>query len=404
MSYDRLSLMRELSEKNDTKIVLLVMDGLGGLPVVPGGPSELEAAQTPNIDRIAPESVMGLSLPVAPGVTPGSGPGHLGLFGYDPLQYLVGRGALEAVGIGMDIQAGDVAFRGNFATVDADGNITDRRAGRIATEEAEKRVKILQGIQIPGIETAVEEVREYRFVLRLRGPNLSPELAETDPQATGVPPLAVQALDPKAQYTADLTNQWIAKAKEALKDQAPANMVMLRGAAGDPALPKYADVFKLRAGAIAVYPMYRGVASLVGMDVLKPLATTTAEEIALMKENWAKYDFFFMHVKYTDSRGEDGNFDAKVKIIEEADSVVPDILALKPDVLVITGDHSTPAAMRQHSWHPVPLLIWAKTVRPDGYARWFERQCRVGGLGHVMAADIMPLAMAHAMRLKKYGA
>ncbi|MFN8474949.1 MAG: 2,3-bisphosphoglycerate-independent phosphoglycerate mutase [Anaerolineae bacterium] len=404
MSYDRLALMRELSEKNDTKIVLLVMDGLGGLPFVPGGPTELEAAQTPNIDRIAPESVMGLSLPVAPGVTPGSGPGHLGLFGYDPLKYLVGRGALEAVGIGMDIQEGDVAFRGNFATIDAAGNITDRRAGRIATEEAEKRVKILQGIQVPGIETAVEEVREYRFVLRLRGPNLSPELAETDPQATGVPPLAVKALDPKAQYTADLTNQWIAKAKEALKDQAPANMVMLRGAAGDPALPKYADVFGLRAAAIAVYPMYRGVASLVGMDVLKPLATKTSEEIALMRENWAKYDFFFMHVKYTDSRGEDGNFDAKVKIIEEADSVVPDILALKPDVLVITGDHSTPAALRSHSWHPVPLLIWAKTARPDGYPRWFERQCRAGGLGHVMAADIMPLAMAHALRLKKYGA
>ncbi|MCW5850633.1 MAG: 2,3-bisphosphoglycerate-independent phosphoglycerate mutase [Anaerolineae bacterium] len=401
---DDFDLYRELTTTATTKIVLLVMDGLGGLPMQPGGPTELEAANTPNLDKLAEQSSLGLSHPVGPGIAPGSGPGHLGLFGYDPITYPVGRGVLEAVGIGMEIGPNDLALRGNFCTVDNEGHIIDRRAGRIPTEEGAKRVALLKQIKLPDVETTVEAVQDYRFCLRLRGEGLSDRLTETDPQAVGVPPLPVTALAPEATRTARLLNDWVAQARVILHDHPPANMVTLRGPSADPSLPKYADVFKLRAAAIAVYPMYRGVASLVGMDVLKPFPKNLDDELAMARAKWADYDFFFIHVKYTDSRGEDGNFEAKCKIIEEVDSRLPDLLALNPDVLVITGDHSTPALLRQHSWHPVPLLLWSKTCRPDGIARFGERPCAQGGLGHIPARHILPLALAHAMRMKKYGA
>lgn len=401
---DDFALYRDLTTTADTKIVMLIMDGLGGLPIEPGGPTELEAAHTPNLDTLAASASLGLSHPVGPGIAPGSGPGHLGLFGYDPITYDVGRGVLEAVGIGLEIGPRDLALRGNFASIDAAGNITDRRAGRIPTEEGAKRVELLKQIKLPGVETTVQAVQEYRFCLVLRGDGLSDQITETDPQAIGVPPLPVKALTPEAEYTASLLNDWIAQARVILQPYPPANMLMLRGPSGDPRLPKYQDIFKLRAAAIAVYPMYRGVASLVGMDVLKPFPKTLDQEIALARQNWANYDFFFIHVKYTDSRGEDGNFAAKCKVIEEVDLALPQLMDLKPDVLVVTGDHSTPAALRQHSWHPVPLLLWAKTARPDGIARFGERACAQGGLGHIPARHIMPLALAHAMRIKKYGA
>jgi len=276
-------------------------------------------------------------------------------------------------------------------------------AGRIPTEEGVKRVELLKQIKLPEVETTVEAVQDYRFCLRLRGEGLSGQVTETDPQAVGVPPLPVTALAPEGTRTARLLNDWVDQAREILRDQPPANMVTLRGPSTDPSLPKYADVFKLRAAAIAVYPMYRGVASLVGMDVLKPFPKNLDDELSMARARWGDYDFFFIHVKYTDSRGEDGNFEAKCKIIEEVDSRLPDLLALNPDVLVITGDHSTPALLRQHSWHPVPLLLWSKTCRPDGIARFGERPCAQGGLGHIPARHILPLALAHAGRLQKFG-
>lgn len=399
-----LDLMKELHIAGQTKIVMLVIDGLGGLPVEPGGPTELEAARTPNLDALAAESICGLSVPISPGVTPGSGPAHLALFGYDPLRYEIGRGVLEACGIGFPLERSDVAARGNFCSADENGLITDRRAGRIPTERGAELCEMLRAIQLPDVETFVEPVREYRFVLVLRGEDLSGGLTETDPQQLGVPPRQVKALIPEAQPTAELFNQWIAQAQELLADQHPANMVLLRGPDKTPLLPSMAEVYGLRAAAIASYPMYRGVAKLVGMDILET-GEIPEEEVETLKTHWAEYDFFFFHIKKTDSAGEDGDFARKASVIEHVDeAVVPAIASLEPDVFIVTGDHSTPALLKSHSWHPVPTLLRSRYCRPDEVKAFGERACMRGGLGVFPATDLMPLAMANALRLTKYGA
>jgi 2,3-bisphosphoglycerate-independent phosphoglycerate mutase len=401
---NQLELMQELSIKNDTKIVLLVLDGVGGAPMEPGGPTELEAARTPNLDALAARSSCGLSIAVAPGITPGSGPGHLSLFGYDPLQYEIGRGVLEALGIGFDLQPTDVAARGNFCTVDANGLITDRRAGRIPTEEGTRRVELLRSVQLPGVQTFVEPVKEYRFVLVLRGDGLAGDIHDTDPQQTGVAPLPAVAHSHAAERTAELANQWIAEAAHILADHPPANMLTLRGFAVDPNLPKFPDVYKLRSAAVAVYPMYKGVSRLVGMEILPVDGDAPADEFETVRQRWDEYDFFFVHIKKTDSTGEDGNFDGKVHVIETVDEALPALLALEPDVLVITGDHSTPALLKSHSWHALPILLSARTARWDLVSEFGETACLAGSLGHIRHVDIMPLALAHASRLTKFGA
>lgn len=402
-----LNLMKTLTRNSNTKIILLVMDGLGGLPREVGGPTELEAAATPNLDRLAREGMLGLVHPVGIGISPGSGPGHLGLFGYDPLTHLIGRGVLEAVGIGLELTDRDVAARGNFCTVDEQGRITDRRAGRIPTEECARMVGLIEDITLPGVELTVKPVRDYRFVLILSGSGLSPDMNETDPQKTGVEPLKAAALNesPEAHHTADLVNQWVDAVRDRIKGESPANMVTLRGWAREPGLPSFFDVFKLRAAALAVYPMYKGLARLVGMTLIHGLADLDAQLEAL-KQHWDSYDFFFFHHKYTDSRGEDGDFDAKVAEIEKVDKVIPRILDLGPDVLVVTGDHSTPSVLRSHSWHPVPLLFWAPgTTRSALDITGFgEGQCLRGALGQFKAAELMKLITAHALRQTKYGA
>jgi 2,3-bisphosphoglycerate-independent phosphoglycerate mutase len=400
-----LDLMRQLHTQNDEKIVLLVLDGVGGLPVEPGGPTELAAASTPNMDRLAGESSLGLINPISPGISPGSGPAHLALFGYDPLVYNVGRGALEAAGIGLVVRKGDVAARGNFCTVDAQGNIIDRRAGRIPSELARPLVELLNQITLPDVETEVRHVKEHRFALVLRGQGLRPELEDTDPQVTGKPPLPARAYTAEAERTAELVNIWLKRAFEVLKDQPQANGVTLRGFSTDPAFPQFGQVFGLRAACIAVYPMYRGVARLVGMEVLSFAGEGIEDQLQVLREQWANFDYFFIHFKKTDSTGEDGDFQAKVGAIERVDRALPQLLELKPDVLAITGDHSTPARMAMHSWHPVPLLLWAPSRgRPDGQAAFSEDTCRQGGLGIFPARELMPLLMAHAGKLEKYGA
>jgi 2,3-bisphosphoglycerate-independent phosphoglycerate mutase len=399
-------LMRRLATEEGGKIILLVMDGLGGLPMTPGGFTELEAANTPNMDRLAREGSCGLSIPVARGVAPGSGPAHLALFGYDPLVYDIGRGVLEAIGIGLDVDEGDVAVRGNFCTTDASGKITDRRAGRIPTEEGAKRVELLKGIKLDGAEAQIKVGEGYRFAVVFRGEGLSDQVEDTDPQATGVEPLPARASSPEGERTAQLANQWLAQAKERLRGQEPANMVTLRGFATDPRLPKYKDVYLLNAACVAVYPMYKGVSRLVGMKVIDTdIHDSVQDEFNKVGQIWNDYDFVFCHVKYTDSRGEDGNFDAKCKVIEEVDKALPTLLNLNPDVLIITGDHSTPAKYKAHSWHPVPTLLYApETHMPDRAQAYGERECMGGALGQFPATDLMPLALAHAKRLQKYGA
>lgn len=400
-----LDLMKRLSQGASTKIVLLVMDGLGGLPLEQGGLTELETAARPNMNRLAREGALGQTVPVVQGVSPGSGPAHLGLFGYDPIQYDIGRGVLEAFGIGVPVGPHDVTARGNFATLDAEGKITDRRAGRIKSELAAPLVDRLAQIELPGVQVEVRPVKEYRFVVVFRGEGLSPLVDETDPQRTGFPPLPALARTPAAEHTASLVNAWITRAHELLKDEPQANGLTLRGFSGDPNLPKFRDVYKLRAACVAVYPMYKGVSQLVGMDVLNFSGDRPEDEFAQVKQAWNDYDFFFVHVKPTDSRGEDGDFPGKVKVIEAVDAALPALLDLKPDVLIITGDHSTPAKLRAHSWHPVPLLLWAPaTHMTDPCTEFGERQCAGGGLGRFPATDVMSLALAHALRLERYGA
>jgi 2,3-bisphosphoglycerate-independent phosphoglycerate mutase len=398
-------LIRQLQEPNDTKIVLLVADGLGGLPIEPRGQTELETARTPNLDAFASEGTCGLSTPVAPGITPGSGPGHLGLFGYDPIEHQIGRGVLEALGIGVEVGPLDVAIRGNFCTIDSEGRVTDRRAGRISTEVGARLVsKLRDAIRIDDVETLIEPVREYRLVVRFRGPGLGDHVADTDPLATGLHTLVPRASDPDSEKTARVAAEFLRQSRRILHDEHPANFLMLRGFARFPRIDTVREIYGLRAIAIAVYPMYRGLARLVGMTVVESGATI-ADQMDVLKANWDTYDFFFLHYKYTDSTGEDGNFAKKVQVIEALDAELPKLRALAPDVLIVTGDHSTPSRMKSHSFHPVPVLLWAPaTCRPDLVTTFGERPCLQGGLGQVRAKDLMALALAHAGRLQKFGA
>jgi 2,3-bisphosphoglycerate-independent phosphoglycerate mutase len=327
----------------------------------------------------------------------------LGLFGYDPVKYLIGRGALEATGIGFQMQPGDVAARGNFCTLDAGGKISDRRAGRIATEESAPLAVRMREAKVAGYEIFVEPVKEHRFVVVFRGPGLSGNVKDTDPQQVGVPPLAAEAHDAASKKTAEVANQWIAEATKLLAGEKKANGLTLRGFAGRPNLPSYEEVYGLKAAAIAVYPMYKGLARLVGMDIVGT-AQTLSEQIDVLEQNWSKYDFFFLHYKYTDSTGEDGNFDAKVKKIEEFDFVIPRVTALKPNVLIVTGDHSTPSYLKAHSWHPVPTLLVSDCCRPDGNTTYSESAAIRSGLGHFKAKYLMTLALSNAGRMAKFGA
>ncbi len=400
---DMHELTRELVVRNDSKIVMLVADGLGGLPLEPGGKTELETAHTPNLDALAKRGISGGSIPVKPGITPGSGPGHLGLFGYDPLEYRIGRGALEATGIGFELGPNDVAARGNYCTLDAQGHISDRRAGRISSEESAPLAKRLRDVKIPGVEVFVEPVKEHRFVVVFRGPGLGGDVHDTDPQATGVPPLAPKASKPGSERTAEIAAQFVAQGQKILAGEKKANGLTLRGFSARPQLPTYEEVYGLKAAAVAVYPMYKGLARLVGMEIVGK-AQTLGEQIDVVEQNWSKYDFFFIHFKYTDSTGEDGNFDAKVKKIEELDAAVPRLTKLNPAVLIVTGDHSTPSLLQSHSWHPVPTVLAAHACRTDACQAFSESESLRGGLGQFEAKHLMLLALANAGRLGKYGA
>jgi 2,3-bisphosphoglycerate-independent phosphoglycerate mutase len=382
---------------------MLVFDGLGGLPLPETGKTELETAFTPNLDRLAAEGICGLSDPVAPGITPGSAPGHLALFGYDPIKYEIGRGVLEATGIDFPVQPGDVAARGNFCTVDNKGLVTDRRAGRISDEKCAELCRILDGQNIDGIEIIVRPVRGHRFIAVFRGEDLSHEVSDSDPQQAGLPPLDIYADNIESVKMANIAISFISAAKKILADQNPANMVLLRGFSGEPGFPSMKDIYKLNPAAVAGYPMYRGLARLVGMDTLDT-GPSIGDVFNTVKEHYEKYDFFFLHFKPTDAAGEDGDFDRKVKAIEEVDLALPELTILKPDVLVITGDHSTPAVLKGHSWHPVPILLNSRFCRADDSTNFSESSCVRGGLGRIHAVDIMPLAMANALKLKKFGA
>ena len=398
-----IDLIRAISRSSASKIVMLVIDGLGGIPDPETGKTELETARTPNLDSLATKSITGLSEPISPGITPGSAPGHLALFGYEPLTFKIGRGALEALGIDFDLKPGDIAARGNFCTIDKDGLVIDRRAGRISTEENNKLCQLLDGIEIDGVKAIIRPVKEHRLVVIFRGEGLSADINDSDPQQTGVTTRDVIALNQQASRTADITNRFIARAKEILTGRHPANMILLRGFSKKPQFPGMTDIYKLKAAAIASYPMYRGLAKTVGMEILKT-GQTIEDELETLKHNFKKYDFFFIHIKETDAAGEDGDFNRKVASLEHMDRLLPELTSLEPDVIVVAGDHSTPALLKGHSWHPVPVLLYSRHCRPDGVKSFSESACNVGGLGRIAATDIMPLAMANALKLDKFGA
>lgn len=400
-----LEVLRELAQPAEGRMVLFVADGLGGLPREPGGPTELEAARTPHLDRLAAEGTVGLTIPVRPGVPPGSGPGHLALFGYDPVECQVGRGVLEALGVGFPLRPEDVAARGNFATLDPQGRVSDRRAGRLPSDEAAALCRRLQEeVRLEGAELFVWPVKEHRLLVVLRGEGLDPSVQETDPLQEGKQPLAAVALRPEAERAASLFREFVRQAGEVLRAAERAQAVNLRGYAKLPDWPRWPELYGLRAGAIAAYPMYRGVARLVGMEVLGQPAGLE-EELALLERRWEDFDFFFIHFKDPDRKGEDGDFEGKVRAIEEADQAVGSILALAPAVVAVTGDHSTPAAYRSHSWHPVPVVLWAPgTARPDGASGFGEGECRRGGLGIFPAYQLLGLMLGHAGRLTRFGA
>ena len=400
---NNLELMKEIAQPSSTKIILLVLDGLGGLPHPQTGKTELETAKTPNLDGLASKGICGLVDIVGRGITPGSGPGHLALFGYDPLSCNIGRGVLEATGIDFCLEPGDVAARGNFSTVDEVGTVTDRRAGRISNEKCVELCQMLDGMLIDGVKVIVRPVREHRLVVVFRGEEINPEVSDSDPQQTGVEPHVITAKHAIARKAADVATEFVARAKDILSEHYPANMVLLRGFSKRPELPHMSEVFKLRPAAITIYPMYRGLARLAGMEILNSGANLL-EEIDTLKQNYARYDFFFLHVKGTDSAGEDGDFDRKVSLIEEFDRLLPVGINIGTDVVIVTGDHSTPAAFKGHSWHAVPMLLSARWCRPDRVREFSESACISGGLGRFPAPQIMPLAMAHALRLKKFGA
>ena len=397
------AILKELSTKSAKKIVLLVMDGVGGLPREPGGKTELETARTPNLDALAASAECGVHLPIGFGITPGSAPGHLALFGYDPLEYPIGRGVVAATGVAFPMQAGDVAARLNFATLDAAGAISDRRAGRIPTEKCAQLCELLKGVSIKGVEVSVKPVKDYRAVVVFRGKGLSDHVADTDPQIMGVKPLDPAATDSRGDHTAQVARDFVAQARKILSSQSPANGVLLRGFAELPHIPSLPDLYKLSPIALAVYPDYKGVARLVGMDVVEDLADLDAQARALPKV-WESHDFFFIHHKYTDSKGEDGDFDAKVKEIEKVDAFLPSVLAMKPDLIIVTGDHSTPAVAKAHTSHPVPFLIAGEGVRADGTQKFGERGCSRGIWGTISGQVLLRIALAYTGKLKKYGA
>ena len=389
----------------DSRIVFVVMDGLGGLPDPVTGRTELETARTPHLDRLARTGSVGLGTPVAPGITPGSGPGHLALFGYDPVEFNIGRGVLSALGVDFELRHGDIAARLNFATLDGDGNVIDRRAGRPSNQENTRLVqKLRENVQAPtGMELFFESESEHRLVLILRGENISAALSDTDPQKEGVPPLPVTPTDDRSRGSARIVQHVLDDVRKVLKDEPTANGVLARGFAAHTKYPSFEERYRMQARAIARYPMYRGLARLVGMHVESP-AEQDAGNVDILKNGFGDTDFHFVHFKYMDSRGEDGDFAAKVEAIEKIDALIPGIEALGPDVIVVTGDHSTPARLRSHSWHPVPVLISSEWGRPAGVEKFGERDCLRGDLGIFEMKHLMSLVLAHARRLQKFGA
>jgi 2,3-bisphosphoglycerate-independent phosphoglycerate mutase len=403
------ALYSELTLKTKAKLALVVLDGVGDIALKENNYlTPLEAANTPNLDQLAKDSAQGRLIPVAPGITPGSGPGHLGLFGYDPLEFQVGRGVIEALGLGLELQPGDVCARANFATLDAKGIVTDRRAGRIPTETCEKLCALLSAKikKIGDTQVIIKAGKEHRFVVIFRGKGLEGPLTDADPNREGFAIPTVKPRDPKnagQKKVAKLIADFYKLALPIIANEKPANGFLMRGIAHQPEIPLFNDRYQLKPACLAIYPMYKGLAQLVGMIKIEG-PQNISEQFQRYLAEYDNYDFFFIHFKYTDKYGEDGNFAAKKKAIEEFDAALPILLQKKPDVLAITGDHSTPAPLKGHSWHPQPVMINSAASGSDKLQRFTETGANSGSLGIFPAKFLLRLMQANARMFDKYGA
>jgi len=405
---DKLQLLESLNIKNNKKIIFLVIDGLGGITHPEYKMTELEAAHTVNLDNLVKNSLSGLIIPVGYGITPGSGPSHLALFGYDPFNYEIGRGILEALGLGIEIGKYDLCARANFATIDYKTNIViDRRASRPQTEKTVELCKFLQENinEIDDIKVTIKPGRGHRFVVVFTGENLSEKITDNDPQKDGYSPKIIKANSSEGEKTSKIVNKFLNRVTELIKEKTPMNYILIRGFSKYPDIPSMNKVYGLNSACIAVYPMYKGLAKLVGMKILDVPGEKISDEITTLKKEYNNYDFFYVHIKETDTFGEDGNFLAKVNKLNEIDGFIPEILELNPDVLVITGDHATPSVLKGHSWHFVPVMIYTKyALYPNISNRFTERECLKGYLGILPAKEIMSIALANTFKLSKFGA
>ncbi len=408
---ERIDILKELVEENDSKILLVVLDGLGDIPSF-DGKTPLEAAKTPNLDKLSKESALGMHIPVLPGITPGSGPGHLALFGYDPIKYEIGRGILEALGVGLEVTENDICIRANYAKVEEkDGKliVLDRRAGRLSTEENKKLTeKISNEIkEINGVKIFIKSGIEYRLAILLRFDEKVNDdmcdIIETDPQNEGKEVISPEPLSEKAKIVSEVLKEFLSRVREIIKNE-KGNYLLLRGYSTPPVIPNFSEIYKLKSLSITTYPMYKGLTKLIGIETTEVDGFSIKDEIDVLKENYKNFDFIYLHIKKTDSYGEDGDFMNKLKVIEEFDSYLLEILSLNFDVLCITGDHSTPVIMKSHSFHPVPLLIHSPFVLKGLSERFIEKECLRGELGVIKGEDIMSLLLAHSRKLKKFGA
>ena len=404
------------------KVVLVIIDGLGDRPISElKDQTPLEAANTPNLDYFATNGITGIMNAIDVGIRPGSDTSHLAIFGYDPETHYTGRGIFEAAGIGMELKKGDIALRGNFATVTEDLIIVDRRAGRI--ENVSKLADALNGMKIDGVRFFVKAGVMHRAGVVLRGSNLSHMVSDNDPHEVGVKVKQVKALDntEEAKFTASVINKFLEEAHKILKEHEvnkkrrkerllEANYILLRGASKLTHFEPFEKKYKLKACCIAGAGLYKGIAKVLGMDVLQVKgATGTANtdinaKFIAAKKALAKYDFVFVHIKYADNYAEDGNVFGKLKFIEKIDDALIHLIGIKDTLIVITADHSTPCKLKAHSGDPVPIVMFGEGVRTDKVKEFNERSCMQGGLGRIKGKDLMNEILNLIGKAKLYGA
>ncbi len=402
--------------ENSGKGILIVCDGLGDLREK--GKTPLQAAKTPNMDRLAEHGACGLMHTIGRGIIPGSDTAHLQLFGYSTEKYYTGRGTFEALGVGIELEEGDVAFRCNFATVDEKMKILDRRAGRISTSFAKKLEQDFQNIEIDGAKVIFKASVEHRGALVLRGKGLSHKVGDTDPHSL-TRLLVSKPLEgtPEAKKTAKILNEFTKLSHEKLNSnplnegrELPANILLSRGPGIFSKAPPMEEKFGIRSACVAGGALYKGVAKFVGMDILKVKGATGAKDTDLNSKADAvvsalnEYDFVFLHIKATDSFSHDGDFGGKKKFIEKIDSeVLPKLMETGANIM-ITGDHTTPCRIGDHSSHPTPFLMNGELVRHDDIKKFDEFSCANGSLGHLFGKDVMNMMVSLMGKAHIYGA